>query len=309
MAASGETSDGRMRFFPIDYRKDFAFSRKIDDSFDPRFGVSPSLTPKLDPGQFLEALSCTGCLHSRRSCIVMVVRAKSRTVVSALCRPTLIAHRGASWAAPEHTLAAYELALKQGADFVEPDLQLTKDGVLVCLHDTTLERTTERCQESFRIGQRLGNGKQTWPVAEFTLAEILAARRRVVEGQRVRRGQGAHLSADDRPGERQSWHHSRDEGAEDLGRRGLNMEQAVMDVLKANKLDTPGADPKTPVIIQSFSAGSLKRLRGGITAARLPLVYLGVAKATAARAAGRGESNSPMASPRTRRTCWPGRKW
>lgn len=45
MAASGETSDGRMRFFPIDYRKDFAFSRKIDDSFDPRFGVSPNLTP------------------------------------------------------------------------------------------------------------------------------------------------------------------------------------------------------------------------------------------------------------------------
>jgi glycerophosphoryl diester phosphodiesterase len=57
-------------------------------------------------------------------------------------RPTLIAHRGASWEAPEHTLAAYELAVRQGADFVEPDLQMTADGVLVCLHDTTLERTT-----------------------------------------------------------------------------------------------------------------------------------------------------------------------
>jgi glycerophosphoryl diester phosphodiesterase len=52
-------------------------------------------------------------------------------------RPTLIAHRGASGEAPEHTRAAYELALKHGADFVEPDLQITKDGVLVCLHDTT----------------------------------------------------------------------------------------------------------------------------------------------------------------------------
>jgi glycerophosphoryl diester phosphodiesterase len=54
----------------------------------------------------------------------------------------LVAHRGASAYAPEHTLAAYQLALDQGADFVEQDLALTKDGVLICLHDTTLERTT-----------------------------------------------------------------------------------------------------------------------------------------------------------------------
>ena len=71
------------------------------------------------------------------------LRADSPKVFPPYTKPTLIAHRGASWDAPEHTLAAYELALKQGADFVEPDLQLTKDGVLVCLHDTTLERTTD----------------------------------------------------------------------------------------------------------------------------------------------------------------------
>src|SRR5262245_54191579 len=55
----------------------------------------------------------------------------------------LIAHRGASAYAPEHTLEAYRLALEQGADYVEQDLQITKDGVLVCLHDLTLERTTD----------------------------------------------------------------------------------------------------------------------------------------------------------------------
>src|SRR5512144_2664813 len=54
----------------------------------------------------------------------------------------LIAHRGASGYAPEHTVASYQLALDQKADFVEPDLAISKDGVLVCLHDDTLERTT-----------------------------------------------------------------------------------------------------------------------------------------------------------------------
>jgi glycerophosphoryl diester phosphodiesterase len=56
--------------------------------------------------------------------------------------PLVIAHRGASGYMPEHTLAGYELAVKLGADYIEPDLQLTKDGVLVAMHDTTLNRTT-----------------------------------------------------------------------------------------------------------------------------------------------------------------------
>jgi glycerophosphoryl diester phosphodiesterase len=52
-----------------------------------------------------------------------------------------IGHRGASGLAPEHTLASYDLALKLGADYIEQDLQLTKDGVLVVMHDKTLNRT------------------------------------------------------------------------------------------------------------------------------------------------------------------------
>ena len=52
-----------------------------------------------------------------------------------------VGHRGASGYAPEHTIASYDLALELGADYIEQDLQLTQDGVLVALHDETLDRT------------------------------------------------------------------------------------------------------------------------------------------------------------------------
>jgi glycerophosphoryl diester phosphodiesterase len=54
-----------------------------------------------------------------------------------------IGHRGASAYAPEHTFASYDLALEQGADYIEIDLQMTADGVLVAMHDKTLNRTAE----------------------------------------------------------------------------------------------------------------------------------------------------------------------
>ena len=56
--------------------------------------------------------------------------------------PTLIAHRGASTDAPENTLAAFELAWQQGADGIEGDFRLTRDGEIVCMHDASTERTT-----------------------------------------------------------------------------------------------------------------------------------------------------------------------
>jgi glycerophosphoryl diester phosphodiesterase len=63
---------------------------------------------------------------------------------STLDGPVLnIGHRGASAYAPEHTIAAYDLALEQGADYIEIDLQMTADGVLVALHDKTLNRTAD----------------------------------------------------------------------------------------------------------------------------------------------------------------------
>ena len=59
-----------------------------------------------------------------------------------------IGHRGASGYAPEHTIASYDLALELGADYIEQDLQLTKDGVLVALHDPTLDRTARGAAEN-----------------------------------------------------------------------------------------------------------------------------------------------------------------
>lgn len=58
-------------------------------------------------------------------------------------RPTVIAHRGASAHAPENTLAAFELAVAQGADAIEFDVKLTRDGHVVVLHDQTVDRTTD----------------------------------------------------------------------------------------------------------------------------------------------------------------------
>lgn len=72
-----------------------------------------------------------------------------------------IGHRGASAYAPEHTLAAYDLALAMGADYIEQDLQLTADGILVVLHDDTLDRTARGPVEHC-----------TGPVATKTLAQL-----------------------------------------------------------------------------------------------------------------------------------------
>ncbi|MCV2353302.1 PEP-CTERM sorting domain-containing protein [Paucibacter sp. B2R-40] len=79
--------------------------------------------------------------------------------------PLVIAHRGASGYLPEHTLAGYELAVKLGADYIEPDLQLTKDGFLVAMHDTTLNRTTN-------VAAVLGKRNNSYNVSGYTLAEI-----------------------------------------------------------------------------------------------------------------------------------------
>jgi glycerophosphoryl diester phosphodiesterase len=74
--------------------------------------------------------------------------------------PLVVAHRGASAVAPEHTFAAYDQAVADHADVIECDLQLTKDGVLVCLHDTTVDRTT--------------GGTATGRIDAFTLEELRA---------------------------------------------------------------------------------------------------------------------------------------
>ncbi|MGH3386126.1 MAG: glycerophosphodiester phosphodiesterase [Nocardioidaceae bacterium] len=66
----------------------------------------------------------------------------SRAVRSGLAKPQVVAHRGASERHPEHTLTAYEQALDEGADALECDVRLTRDGHLVCVHDRRLDRTS-----------------------------------------------------------------------------------------------------------------------------------------------------------------------
>lgn len=78
--------------------------------------------------------------------------------------PVVYAHRGASAYAPENTLAAVDAADDLGVAWVENDVQLTKDGVLVVVHDTTLGRTTD-AEEVFP-------GRAPWAVKDFTAAEI-----------------------------------------------------------------------------------------------------------------------------------------
>jgi glycerophosphoryl diester phosphodiesterase len=92
-------------------------------------------------------------------------------------KPLLVAHRGASGYAPEHTLAAYGLAIEQGADFVEQDLQLTKDGYFVCLHDPDLGRTTNVAEvfadrSTMRDPEKVGQPYRGYYTIDFTLEEI-----------------------------------------------------------------------------------------------------------------------------------------
>src|SRR5215218_5885046 len=72
----------------------------------------------------------------------MDMNAQSNPLLDLSARP-VIAHRGASGSAPENTLAAFELAVRQGADAFELDVRLTADGVPVVLHDPTLDRTSD----------------------------------------------------------------------------------------------------------------------------------------------------------------------
>lgn len=97
--------------------------------------------------------------------VMFAVPASGQNKVPADKQVLNIGHRGASGLAPEHTFPAYDLALKQGADYIEQDLQLTRDGVLVVLHDDTLNRTAQPTEES-------GPTDCTGFVRDKTLAQI-----------------------------------------------------------------------------------------------------------------------------------------
>jgi glycerophosphoryl diester phosphodiesterase len=95
--------------------------------------------------------------------------------------PLVIAHRGASGYRPEHTLAAYELGARMGADYIEPDLVITKDGELVARHENEISQTTDVEQHPEFAGRRTTktiDGVQVtgWFTEDFTLAELKTLR-------------------------------------------------------------------------------------------------------------------------------------
>lgn len=203
------------------------------------------------------------------SVIPVIVFSVTRTDES---RRLCVAHRGASGYAPEHTLDAYRLAISQGADYVEQDLQVTKDGVLVCLHDLTLERTTN-VKEVFPDRFRAGEGARRWYVSDFMLSEL----KQLDAGSWFSdKFKGAKIptfqeAIDTVRGKAGLYPETKDPEVYD--RSGLAMEKLLLDTLRRNRLETKGADPKTPIVIQSFSEASLRKLGLELKVSH-PLVFL-----------------------------------
>lgn len=175
----------------------------------------------------------------------------------------LIAHRGASAYAPENTLEAFRLAVRQGADYVEHDLHVTRDGVLVCLHDATLERTTDVEQvypDRFREQEAGGAVRRRWMVSDFDLAEL----RRLDAGSWFgAKFKGARIPTFAETIEElrgRSGLYVEIKNPESYWSRGVEIEQKVLAELKRQGLDRRGADARTPVLIQTFSPASLKKM-------------------------------------------------
>jgi len=146
----------------------------------------------------------------------------------------------------------------------------------VCLHDLTLERTTN-VKEMFpgrsRTLAREGRQLTGWHVSDFTLAEIKtldggAYFAPKFKGEKILTFQEAIDLVRGKAGI-----YPETKAPEVYGSLGFDMEKLVMDVLAKNGLDKPGADPKTPVFLQSFSAESLKKMRLQMKV-NLPLLFL-----------------------------------
>lgn len=191
-------------------------------------------------------------------------------------KPIVIAHRGASGERPEHTLAAYELAVEQGADFIEPDLVMTKDGQLVARHENNISDTTDvssRAEFKDRKTSKVIDGTKHsgWFTEDFTLAELktLRAKERL---PLLRRGNTKYDGRFEVPTLREVIALAKSASVK-TGRTigiypetkhssyfasiGLPMEAKLVAELKAAGWDHADA----PVFIQSFEVNNLKALK------------------------------------------------
>ncbi|MET0423824.1 MAG: glycerophosphodiester phosphodiesterase [Actinoplanes sp.] len=195
-------------------------------------------------------------------------------------------HRGASGYRPEHTLAAYELAARMGADYLEPDLVSTKDHVLVCRHEPEIGGTTDvASRPEFADRKRTvsldGVSVTGWFTHDFTLAELKTLR--AVERLPAVRQRNTLYNGLFTVPTFQEMLDLRDRLSRELGRDlgvipetkhptyfralGLELESPLLRVLDRNRLNRRGAK----VWIQSFEAANLRALR---SRARVDLVFL-----------------------------------
>jgi glycerophosphoryl diester phosphodiesterase len=204
----------------------------------------------------------------------------------AAAEPIVIGHRGASGYLPEHTLAAYALAARQGADYIEPDLVTTRDGVLVARHEPEISGTTDVAAHPEFAARRTtkdvdGVPTTGWFAEDFTLAELktLRAKERIPE---LRPQNTAYDGRFEVPtfqevidlSRRLSWQLRRPIGIYPetkhptyFRRQGLALEPPLVRTLRRNGLNRRRA----PVFVQSFEVGNLRALDHVL---RVPLVQL-----------------------------------
>ncbi|CRK60472.1 Glycerophosphoryl diester phosphodiesterase [Alloactinosynnema sp. L-07] len=200
--------------------------------------------------------------------------------------PLVLGHRGASGYRPEHTLAAYELAARMGADYIEPDLVPTKDGVLVARHEPEIGGTTDVANHpefADRKATKNLDGVQVtgWWTEDFTLAELktlraveripaLRPRNTVFNG----RYEVPTLQEVIDLSKRLSRELRRDIGIYPetkhptyFRKLGLELEPKLVWTLTRNGLN----HPRAKVFVQSFEVSNLKALKGKL---RVPLIQL-----------------------------------
>ncbi len=189
--------------------------------------------------------------------------------------PALIAHRGASGYRPEHTLAAYRLAIAQGADYIEPDVVATADGQLVARHENEIGGTTDVSLHPEFAGRRTtkvidGRAVTGWFTEDFTLAELrtLRAKERLPGVRGANTGfdglypiptldEVVDLARRSRTADgRRIGVYPETKHPTYFARLGLGLEDRLVDVLEAYGY----ADADDPVAIQSFETLNLQRL-------------------------------------------------
>ena len=188
-------------------------------------------------------------------------------------RVLVIAHRGASGYLPEHTLEAYALAIEMGADFIEPDLVASKDGVLIARHEPMLSATTdvaERPEYATRRVTRKVDGIPItdWFASDFTLEEIRRLRAKQAMAERDQSMNGKFLI----PTLQEVIDLAKSKSVGSGGvvgvypemkhptfhaEIGLRLEDRLLDVLNA----AGWTEKSSPVIVQSFEVAALKYLR------------------------------------------------